>query len=100
MLVARWLRLFGSPLSATSTSDTVSLAIFGRFLRELPGGLLGETNTQLLQACAASGDAGARGCEALLESLGPAERATLRWLVHIVDVTQQCESKMPCPHCS
>ena len=76
-----------------------------KFLRELPGGLLGCASTEVIQACGgdettrrSAKDTGGGRCSAEAEArlygaLDATSAASLRWLIRILSITQECEEK-------
>jgi hypothetical protein len=76
-----------------------------KFLRELPGGLLGAAPTQLIRECgeAAGGSTEGGGQAAatcsveartkLYAALGEPAADVLRWTLRIIDMAQECEEK-------
>jgi len=67
-----------------------------KFLRELPGGLLGSAPTATIRSCgaASTGVGCSQGAkDQLVESLSPSAAHTLQWLVRIISLTQECRGR-------
>ena len=74
-------------------SPIVLAHLIKKFLRELPGGLLGTVQSDVLSDCCEHSADHPTTIAGLWRQLEPQAASTLRWLVRIICIVQQCRDK-------